>query len=408
MADCRRVKPIVLLIALACPLEAALLAIFQTSRGNVTAELEFATAPRAVANFITLAEGTRAWVDHADGRIRREPFYNGTKIHRTANSGSFQFAQGGSRAGDGSDGPGFTFKDEFHAAVTHTPYTLSMANSGPNTNGCQFFFTGALSQPSFDFVHSVLGRVTDPASRAVVDAMIASGPGATTIEAITFSRTDAAALAFDEHAQELPVVFQPDGGLEVIRNASATWRFARPMETGDVLTAYRSLTLTGGDWAELGSGAHAGIGPPSAIQEFSSVVLDDAAAPKAFYHLALARHPGAVAPSHPAGRTMLLDLDGDLFVYQFNAEGSGGVATINPGSPSEVVYSFNTLDFSSGAHHFVAITENLGLSAQYRYFLIKAGCDEATDSQVDGRHTILLHNGFGWAPFLSGAAAITR
>ena len=130
MAFFPAVKFAVILIALAGPLHAELFAVFQTSLGNVEVALQYDKAPQAVANFITLAEGSRPWVDPITGRIRTEPFYNGIKIHRTSNTSSFKFAQGGSPKGDGSDGPGYTFKDEFTSPLTHVPYVLSMANAG--------------------------------------------------------------------------------------------------------------------------------------------------------------------------------------------------------------------------------------------------------------------------------------
>jgi peptidyl-prolyl cis-trans isomerase A (cyclophilin A) len=409
VANSRRVKPILLLIALACPLHADLLATFQTTRGNVVVALQYATAPQAVANFITLAQGTRPWVDSSTGMIRKEPFYNGISIHRTANDGSFKFAQGGSPKGDGSDGPGYTFKDEFSPTMTHVPYVLSMANSGPNSNGSQFFFTGSLSQPTFNNVHTIFGLVTEPASRAVVDAMITAGPNDTIINGIAISRTDTAALAFDEQAQGLPTVFQPAGNLVVAPGVSTSWNFQPPMTTGDVFQAFRSHTMAANDWEELSSASlHVGLGTAQAALSVSGTTLDGASAPKAFYNLSLARHPGSVAPSSLANRTMLLEFGADLFQYQFNSFGTGGIATINPGTLDAFLFSFNTLDFVSSAHNAIVITENLNLSAQYRYFLIKAGCDSATQTQINGRHTVQLHNGFTWYPFKFGLAAITR
>jgi len=407
VANFRAVKPIALLIALACPLHAELLATFNTTRGNVVVALQYTTAPQAVANFITLSQGTRPWVDSSTGRIRKEPFYNGIKIHRTANDGSFKFAQGGSPKGDGSDGPGYTIKDEFSPSVLHSPYVLSMANSGPNTNGSQFFFTGSLSQPTFDYVHTIFGLVTDPASRAVVDAMITAGPNATTINSIAIARTDPAAVAFDEQAQLLPVVFQPAGSLAVSRGISATWNYQTPATTGDVLNVFRSETMAANSWQELAS-HHTGIGGTQASPVSTSAVLDDASGPKAFYQLSIARHPGSVAPSHLSGRTLLMDLGGDLFQYQFNSAGTGGLATIIPASGSNFSFSFNTLDLASGGHNIIVILENPGLASQYRYFLVKVGCDSASTTQIDGRHTIQLHNLFGWYPFRSGEAAISR
>ena len=202
----RAVRFVFLLCALNCPLRADLIARFQTSQGVVDAILQYEKVPQAVGNFVTLAEGTRPWIDEKTGAITHKPFYDGTKIHRISNNDNFKFAQGGSRIGDASDGPGYTIKDEFDDTLTHVPYVLSMGNKGPNSNGSGFFFTGNIAIPSYDESYTLFGIVTDPASRAAIDAIIAAGADGTTIHQITILRTDAAAIAFDEHAHNLPTV----------------------------------------------------------------------------------------------------------------------------------------------------------------------------------------------------------
>jgi hypothetical protein len=137
-------------------------------------------------------------------------------------------------------------------------------------------------------------------------------------------------------------------------------------------------------------------------------VLDGASVPKAFYQLSVASHPGSVAPSHLSNRTLLLAFDDDVFQYQFNTAGSGGLLTIFPAGGGSSTFSFNTLDIDSGGHHITVILENIGLLSQYRYFLVKVGCDSASNTNVIGRHTIQLNNIFGWYPFSAGQAVISR
>ena len=155
-------------ILLAGTADAALFANFQTSRGTVVIDLQYTKAPQTVANFITLAQGTRSWVDPVSGAVKTTPFYNGTVIHRTENTSTFKIAQGGTRTGNGTEGPGYSFRDEFHATLTHVPYVFSMANSGPNTNGSQFFITLGPT-PHLDNKHSVFGEVIE--GQNVVDAI---------------------------------------------------------------------------------------------------------------------------------------------------------------------------------------------------------------------------------------------
>lgn len=408
------VKFAVLLIALACPLHAELFAVFQTSLGNVEVALQYDKAPQAVANFITLAEGSRPWVDSSTGKLRTEPFYNGIKIHRTSNTSGFKFAQGGSPKSDGTDGPGYTFKDEFNSPLTHVPYVLSMANAGPNTNGSQFFFTGSLSQPTFDNVHTIFGLVTAPGSRAIVDAMITAGPNATTINAVTISRTDAAAIAFNEQAQNLPVVTCPGGYLTVNAGVSAVWHLSPLMTTGAVFHAFRSTTMAAGSWSELSSARlHVGLSAPLLVPAVDSVVLDNAAAPKAFYNLYVARHPDSVAPSTLANRTVTIPLGSNTLTFAFDASGAAGITTYTPAVGTAIGGLFTTISPNTGlASPPTSDAYNVQFTADTptitpRYFWVKAGCDSATNTTISCHHSTQTYN-FGWQSFASGSATITR
>ena len=87
-------------------------------------------------------------------------------------------SQGGDPEGTGSGGPGYQFEDGFTEELTYDrPYLLAMANSGPGTNGSQFFITVA-ETPWLDGGHTIFGEVTDPAGQAVVDGIAATETGA--------------------------------------------------------------------------------------------------------------------------------------------------------------------------------------------------------------------------------------
>lgn len=126
-----------------------LLVRINTTLGVVEARLFYKEAPRTVANFVTLA---------------RKGFYNGLLFHRVIPKFVIQT---GDPKGDGTGGPGYTFADEFHPSLHHNKAgILSMANSGPNTNGSQFFITvGEASH--LDNRHSVFGEVTNGLDVAV-------------------------------------------------------------------------------------------------------------------------------------------------------------------------------------------------------------------------------------------------
>ena len=126
-------------------------ATFVTSRGTIRIQLFDDKVPNTVANFEKLAT---------------QGFYNGLKFHRVIED---FMIQGGCPHGMGTGGPGYSFADEFHPDLKHSgPGILSMANSGPNTNGSQFFITH-VPTPHLDGKHSVFGQVIE--GQNVVDAV---------------------------------------------------------------------------------------------------------------------------------------------------------------------------------------------------------------------------------------------
>ncbi len=130
---------------------------FDTTQGTFTIELFADRAPNTVANFVGLATGTKTWTT-PQGEESNKPFYNGLIFHRIIKD---FMIQGGCPLGRGTGGPGFRFADEFHPELRHDgPGVLSMANSGPNTNGSQFFITHTAT-PWLDNRHSVFGKVVE-------------------------------------------------------------------------------------------------------------------------------------------------------------------------------------------------------------------------------------------------------
>jgi cyclophilin family peptidyl-prolyl cis-trans isomerase len=151
------------------------LAIFDTSKGKIACELFPDKAPKTVANFIGLANGTKEWKHPFTGlEMKGTPLYDNTTFHRVIPN---FMIQGGDPVGNGTGDPGYRFEDEFSPDLRFDrPGRLAMANSGPNTNGSQFFITevptphlndrhtifGQCDQASTDLVSKIARLATDP------------------------------------------------------------------------------------------------------------------------------------------------------------------------------------------------------------------------------------------------------
>ena len=143
-------------------------ATLHTTQGDIVIELFDDHTPKTVKNFVDLA---------------KDEFYNGTVFHRVI---SGFMIQGGCPQGTGTGGPGYKFNDEFHGELNFDrPYLLAMANSGPNTNGSQFFITAAPTA-WLNRKHSIFGEVKDETSQKIVDVIetTKTGSGDRPVEAI--------------------------------------------------------------------------------------------------------------------------------------------------------------------------------------------------------------------------------
>ncbi|WP_178988968.1 peptidylprolyl isomerase [Winogradskyella schleiferi] len=139
-----------------------LYAKFNTTKGEILVNLEFEKAPGTVGNFVALAEGNL----ENSAKPQGNPYYDGLKFHRVIPD---FMIQGGCPQGTGTGNPGYKFDDEFHPDLKHDgPGVLAMANSGPGTNGSQFYITHVATD-WLDGKHTVFGNVVE--GQDVVDAI---------------------------------------------------------------------------------------------------------------------------------------------------------------------------------------------------------------------------------------------
>ena len=144
-------------------------AIFETTKGKIVCRLFAKETPKTVANFIGLAEGTKQWLDPRTNKPSNSKLYDGLIFHRVIPN---FMIQGGDPLGMGYGGPGFAFEDEIVQGLGFDkPGLLAMANSGPNTNGSQFFIT-QVATPWLTGHHTIFGEVVS--GQEVIDAIVAA------------------------------------------------------------------------------------------------------------------------------------------------------------------------------------------------------------------------------------------
>jgi peptidyl-prolyl cis-trans isomerase A (cyclophilin A) len=140
-------------------------AVFDTSMGRITCQFFQKQAPNTVANFVGLATGTKDWTDPVSKKVQHhKPLYGGTIFHRVIPE---FMIQGGDPTGTGMGDPGYAFNDEADPNLAFDrPGRLAMANSGPNTNGSQFFITEA-AYDSLNGHYSLFGQCDNPSVEVV-------------------------------------------------------------------------------------------------------------------------------------------------------------------------------------------------------------------------------------------------
>ena len=288
---------------------------FNTSMGSFTCRLEYAIAPKTCANFIALATGQRPWLDLPSGVIKTNPFYDGTTFHRVI-AGFMN--QGGSRNAMGTDGPGYQFVDEFHPTLRHSGFgVLSMANSGPDSNGSQYFITVS-SQPQLDDVHSVFGQlyggsnVVYAINRVVTDSNNKPLTNIT-MNSVVIRRIGTAAIGFDINTNSLAVVTNLNTRIARL-GTNVSLSFSNRLNADNRF--YSSTNLVNWSGGSLGIEVAAG---------FSNSLLRGVNLPREFFRMAQVQYPPSLfVPRNVLGRTLTLNLSNGNGTFVINFNGAGG------------------------------------------------------------------------------------
>lgn len=287
---------------------------FHTSMGSFTCRLDYAVAPKAVANFIGLATGQQAWLDQKTGLVRTNPFYDGLTFHRVIKN---FMNQGGSPNGQGTDGPGYVFTDEFSPTARHDGAgVLSMANSGADSNGAQFFVTAAAT-PWLNDVHTVFGRVVGGSNVVLAINGVATANDRpltnVVVQSIGIRRIGAAAEAFDIRAQGLPVLSNPSFSATV-QGTNANLLIGRAPRVDTKLFTSTNLTT----WTVQSLGL-------TLEEPLVGGITVAATNSSAFYRIAQAQYAEpTLAPPSIAGRTVTLQFSGNVGTITLQPNASGG------------------------------------------------------------------------------------
>ena len=372
----------------------------QTSAGLFTCELNFQQTPRTVASFVSLAEGTRKWVDERNGVLSTvkppQPFYNGVIIHRVVNVPGFKIIQAGSKRGDGTDGPGYEFRDEMNAELPATyrfdqPYYLAMANSGPNTNGSQFFITGEAIE-GLEGKHTVFGKVVE--GQSVIDAILSAEVNLSdrpladiTIQTITIRRISKVAQKFKPSSQKLPTLSAPSFKTEIAPSPSNTTRYVFKQGLRTELLVYASIDTARIDWQKLNSRWHA--------SSFYNARYYDITYPEGmpitgFRPIVVKYGSDAITPVTPVGYR--LSLENSEGVYQFMLPTVGAMSYSFTPAGSTIAQTgtidSNTLQYQSSPHHaIIAFTLD-----SKKIIYLQLGFDNKVKSNLYGRCVSRIKN----------------
>lgn len=348
---------------------------FTTSMGSFTCRLDHAVAPRAVANFIGLVTGERAWLDGSSGLARTNAFFEGVTFHRVITN---FMIQSGSRNGLGTDGPGYVFVDEFSSSSRfNAAGKLAMANSGPDSNGSQFFITVAPT-PWLNDVHTIFGSVVGGSNVVHAISSVAT-EGANkpktnvVIQHVGIRRVGSAAQNFKVHAQNLPIVTNLPLNL-LVKTGAVSLAFTNRQYAGSRLFVSTNLN----HWSDQPLGIE--LTAPT-----TNCVWRTNAAPLEFYRLARVQYAAStLAPKTLNDRLLTLRLDGGTTVIKitFNSTG-GGTYTFSNSAGFVTMYEWEQEPYR-GYINYIYFTGIIPMSMRLDFTSATGGNFRGTAYPPDG------------------------
>jgi peptidyl-prolyl cis-trans isomerase A (cyclophilin A) len=333
--------------------------------GTFTISLEYQKTPATVANFIGLATGKKGWLDYSTGNLRYDPFYNGVTFHRVI---AGFMSQTGSRAGDGSDGPGYTFRNEIDATLSHSAlYTVAMANSGRDTNGSQWYITArnlsAANIAGMDGNYTIFGHITSGTSVCdAINSVATTGAGgspanhpltAVTINSISIYGPSYASFNLTPNA--LPKVLSANPVMKVSGSSAA---LGYDHKSYSYYIGYHSVDLV--NWSKWANSYFHSTAPAAGDADVTSLATGS----KHFFRLARVDYslaspwvPGSLAGktlvfsslTNPFGGTLVVNAAGTSGTWAFNGYSASALAsyTYYP-SPNNPYWSYLYLKTSDG------------------------------------------------------------
>ena len=317
-------------------------------------------APRLVANFIRLAQGSTSWHDPVTGQIRKDRFFDGLHFYQPSPGISVRF---GSRTGTGTDGPGYQIQDDFRSGPA-TTYSLYMDNDGPNTNGGRFFISLPINN-TFHGKYCRIGQVinvstTFPGTNGSFNVYnLSFASGTPSLNSVTIRRIGNFGSDFNEHAWSLPSVSPT--ALKIVRTGG-THRLQWSDVGGDSGIFYASLNGRA-PWG----GPSFGFDAPGATELGRDISGSMMFAPRIFYRGAGIRYPFLPTAQLHFPNARIATYDPNIYgtiTYIFDSDGLGGTWGQDSSSGSF------TLEFYIPSSQFQAILRlSLNGGATFQYTL---------------------------------------